>query len=693
MLDLPFTMWVLRRLLRVVLLIQCLLVQSLVAQRPAVPAARARSAAVRPNIVLITLDTTRADRMGFLGSDRGLTPNLDALARQSVVFLRAYAQVPLTTPSHAAILTGTYPQFNHLSDLGMPLASDLPYLPELLHRSGYATAAFVGTMILDPEGLAAAGFQRGFDRYDAGFHQRRPGEDRYQSVERRAGEVVDRALAWIRTRQGGPFFLWVHVYDAHDPYDPPEPYKSRYAAQPYDGEIAYTDSAMGKLLNGLRARGSYENTLIAVMADHGEAFGEHGELRHGIFLYDETIHVPLLVKFPRQRSGGVTVAGRVRLVDVAPTLLREARVAIPAAMQGEALQSLVKPAKSAGQEVAAGGAAAPERPAYAETDYAQRAFGWGALQSWRAGKYLYVQAPKRELYDQASDPSAGHNLAGSSTAVSDTLAAQLREFHAKTSRAKTEQAQLDPAKAEQLRALGYLAGDSGVRTENSNEASVDPKDKIEIANLLHQALVDAETEDFDAAIPKLEKVIAEEPNTHAAYLELGRAYIRKKDFQQALPMLQKAVALSPESGVAHYELGLALVKTGQWEAAAPEFEAAVSRSPNSAELHFYLGAVYARLKRVPEATREFETTLRLDPDHYQGNLIFGHMLVLEREPQAALPKLLKAVKLRPEVAEPHRYLSQAYSELGQEANARREWDEMQRLSASGESGDENGAPK
>src|SRR6266853_1685386 len=187
--------------------------------------------AAPPNIILITLDTTRADRMGFLGSQRGLTPNLDALAKQSVVFTRAYAQVPLTTPSHAALLTGTYPQFSHLEDLGAPLGKDLPYLPDLLQKHGYHTAAFLGAYILDPA-AAAHGFDRGFDVYDGHFHQRKPGEDRYKSVERRAEEVANRALGWLSRHQQRPLFIWLHFYDAHDPYDPPEPFKTHYASAP-----------------------------------------------------------------------------------------------------------------------------------------------------------------------------------------------------------------------------------------------------------------------------------------------------------------------------------------------------------------------------------------------------------------------------------------------------------------------------
>src|ERR1700722_3315213 len=179
------------------------------------------SLAAPSNVILITLDTTRADRMGFLGSRRGLTPNLDALAKHSRVFSRAYSQVPLTGPSHATILTGTYPQFNHLQDMGNPLSKDLPYLPDILRQHGYHTAAFVGSQILDPKGAAAPGFERGFEVYDAGFHSRAPGEDRYQSVERRAAVVVAHAIAWLGRGQRTPFFLWAHLYDPHDPYDPP----------------------------------------------------------------------------------------------------------------------------------------------------------------------------------------------------------------------------------------------------------------------------------------------------------------------------------------------------------------------------------------------------------------------------------------------------------------------------------------
>ena len=298
-----------------------------------------KTSASHPNIVLITLDTTRADRMGFLGSDRGLTPNLDALSRQAVVFSHAYAQVPLTTPSHAAILSGTYPQFSHVNYMGDTLDKSLPFLPDILHHKGYQTAAFVGALVLDPKKLAP-GFERGFDVYDADYHRRRPGEDNYHSIERRGEDVVSRALSWLSKRPPGPF-LWVHLNDPHDPYTPPEPYQTRYRSEPYDGEIAYTDASLGKLFAALKTRGIFDSALIAVMADHGEAFGEHGEKHHGIFLYDETIHVPLLIKTPRQHSARKFV-NRVGLVDVAPTILQAAMLPVDGAMQGKSVLDLMK---------------------------------------------------------------------------------------------------------------------------------------------------------------------------------------------------------------------------------------------------------------------------------------------------------------------------------------------------------------
>lgn len=637
------------------------------------------AASPRPNIVLITLDTTRADRMGFLGSERGLTPNLDELARRGVVFSRAYAQVPLTTPSHATILTGTYPGFNHVNYMGDPLGKAVPFLPEILHRNGYRTAAFVGALVLDPRKLAP-GFERGFGMYDAGFHRRRGSEDRYRSLERRGEEVVNRAIAWLRKQPAGPFFLWVHLYDPHDPYSPPEPYQTRYQAEPYDGEIAYTDSVVGRLITGLRTRGLFDSALLAVMADHGEAFGEHGENHHGIFLYDETIHVPLLFKLPGQHSSR-KVETRVGLVDVAPTILQAAHLPVPPVMQGESLLSFMKLDQ-------AGAASQPDdsnlqRSVYAESAYGHLSFGWSKLQAWRTGKYLYIEAPERELYDQSVDPLAAHNLALDSKAVVDTAAAQIAEFYRKTKGAAAERTKLSPEQNESLNALGYLTSDSGISGEADNERGPDPKERIGIANLLYEALVDMEQEQYQEAVPILEQVLKQEPNTPIAFLQLGRAYMSLKEYQKAVTPLRSLVEKKPDDAFARYELGCALVKTGNWDEALPHFEAAVSQMTGSAMMHFYLALVYQRTSRMDEATREFQSALRVDPKNFPANLLLGRLFIIQQRATDALPYLREAAKLRPDSIDAHRFLADVYAELGQQENSRREITEADRLRSQG----------
>ena len=662
-------MWVLQRWACVWLLVACAAAATQTAKTSARPTT---NRATRPNVILITLDTTRADRMGFLGSKLGLTPNLDGLAKQGVVFTRSYSQVPLTPPSHATILTGTYPQFNHVYDFGMRLPADVPYLPEILQRRGYETAAFVSSVILDPVEGSGQGFDRGFDVYNAGFHRRRPGEDRYQSVERRADEVVRRAEAWLDKHPRGPFFLWMHFYDAHDPYDPPEPFKTRYAKDPYDGEIAYADSAVGKFLDDLKAKRRFDDTMIAVMADHGEALGGHGETAHGVFLYDETIHVPLLFKLPKEVSAGRRIESRAVLVDVAPTILQTLKLPIPKQMQGQSL--LPEITADASKKF-------PDQPAFAETDYPRRAFGWSSLRALRTGKYLFIEAPRNELYDQSVDPGATHSLATADAAVTDTLTSQIDAFRQKTSSEETlAKGPVDPDAQEKLNALGYVASDNNIKVgPGITDTHADPKDKVEIVNLLHDAILDVEDARYEDAIPLLQQVLAKEPGIPVAYMQLGTAYTWLKDYDKAIPMLKKAIEMRNDPLMTHYELGLSLSETGDWQGAATQFEIAVQKSPKWAALHFSLAAAYARVNRVPDALKELDTTLKLEPDNFRANLVLGRLLTLQGKPAEGLPNLKRAVKLEPKSPEAHMFLADAYGRMGQMAMARREAAEAEKL--------------
>jgi arylsulfatase A-like enzyme len=649
--------------------------------QPATSGSKASQPAAYPNIILITLDTTRADRMGFLGSQRGLTTNLDALAKQSVVFTRAYSQAPVTPPSHATILTGTYPQFHQVNDMQSPLAKDLPYLPEILLAEGYQTAAFIGAIVLGSSPPFPTGFDRGFLTYDAGFHDEGPGEDRFKTVQRRGMEVVAHALGWLSKHPKGPFFIWIHLYDAHDPYNPPEPYKSRYASTPYDGGIAYEDAAVGKLLGQLKARGLYDGTVIAVMADHGESLGAHGEDTHGVFLYDETIHVPLLIKLPRAGEGGKRIENRVELVDVAPTLLQEAGVSVPSEMQGESLLGLMKADQAAGMW--------HDRPAYSQAEYPLD-FGWSALRSLRAEKYLYVQAPRRELYDETKDPKAENNLAVSSGAVADTLAGQLQTLRQKTASQRiVSKSVLDPAAQEKLGALGYM-GSGGDTAKTNPDVGPDPKDKIEIANMVHRANQLQEDLRTDESIALLQQIIAQNP-TATLEIKLATWLMRKHDCANAVPALRKALEIDPDSTGSRLMLGKCLLATQDYAAAIPVLETLVARVPNAVEAHSYLELAYARTNRLSDAIRECKTVLGFDADDYGSYLILGQSLARLGDPSAGVEMLKKAVSIAPLEPMPHAWLAEIYGQTGRTADAERERAEAERLRGAG-NGPQEAAP-
>jgi arylsulfatase A-like enzyme/Flp pilus assembly protein TadD len=642
-----------------------------------------------PNIILITVDTTRADRMGFLGSERGLTPNLDELARQSVVFAHAYSQAPFTAPSHATILTGTYPQYHQVSDFQVPLTKDLPYAPAILKAHGYHTAAFVGSIVLDPFQGLAIGFERGFDTYDAGFHMTRPGEDHYAATDRRGAVVVAHALAWLSKPPPGPFFMWVHLYDPHFPYEAPDPFGTRYKSAPYDGEIAYSDSALGKLLDQLRVQGLFENSVIAMMSDHGESLGDHGEEFHGFFLYDATIHVPLLLKLPAERFAGKRIENPVGLVDVLPTILHTVGIEVPQEMQGESLLAMMepKPPPAATGETAA--ASAPERPLYSETEYAVRAYGWSAIRSLRTSKYLFIEAPRRELYDMVADPKAEHDLSASSKAVADTLQSQLDVFRLKTRKSGEAPAPVaDPEAQEKLAALGYTAAsDDSAMTAAAAAAKgiggADPKDKIEIGNWMGEANYLLEVARLDEAIILLKKSIAKEPDLWSAYAKLGSAETYLHNFPEAVKARRKSVELMPDSVNLHYELGKVLVEAQDYESAVPEFEFVVAKMPESWKTHIFLAISYSRTSRLMPAIAECEKILTVMPEQYGTNLLLGRDLVLSGNAEAALPPLTKAASIRPGAPDPHLVLADAYAKLGRNDDAERERSIAERLALNG----------
>jgi len=535
-------------------------------------------AATRPNIILITLDSIRADRMGFLGSKAGLTSNLDRLARQSMVFEQAYSQTPLTVVSHATILSGTYPQTHRVTEFGARLAPTLPFIPDLLQVRGYQTAAFVGTIALDPKNGSAPGFDRGFTLYDTGFRPPQRGLEE-TSADRPAAQVVARANAWLARDLKQPFFVWVHLNDPQSA-----------SAPPYSAAVAAADAAVGKLIGALRTARLYDDALIMIASDHGQSLGAHGEETHGVFLYDETVHVPLLLKFPQNQNAGKRVTARARLVDVAPTILEIAGVSVPSQMQGQSLLRIAK--------------ANADQPVYSISNFPQQAFGWSSLESWRGGKYLYIKAPKPELYDLAADPGSTHNLAQTSKATLETIAGQLDAFDRRFSDAgnTSRGSELTSSEMQKLASLGYVGLQRS--TAPMSATGVDPKDEIATANKILSALATLNEGKPERAVAILQPVLTAGPRMYLAQFVMGAALARQQQYPQAIEYLRRAIELQPDSTWAHYEMGSSLLKIGDYKTAVIHLEIASSRLPDFAEAHSLLAQAYEHLGRAEDAKRE-----------------------------------------------------------------------------------------
>ncbi len=345
--------------------------------------------ASQPDVYLVTIDTLRADHVHCYGYDRVQTPALDGLANDGIRFAQAFTPSPITNTSHTTILTGLLPSSHGVTDFAVPLAAVHPTWAELLKQKGYHTAAFIGAVILDSKSLAP-GLDRGFDFYD-NFPEHPLTKSRFGRVERRGMDVVQRAVKWMNANPAGPHFVWLHLYDPHDPYEPPPPYSQTYKDHLYDGEIAYADSALANFLAYLKKLGRYENSVIVVVGDHGEGLGEHHEDTHGIFLYDSTTHVPLIVKLPSRSNAAKVVDAQVRTTDILPTVLDLLHASVPVKLDGESLKPYF------------GGAEFASRTAFGETDYPLR-FGWAPLRSVRAEGFKFIEAPKPELYDLQKDP-------------------------------------------------------------------------------------------------------------------------------------------------------------------------------------------------------------------------------------------------------------------------------------------------
>jgi tetratricopeptide (TPR) repeat protein len=559
---------------------------------PGAPAAgTATSAPVKPNLVLITLEATRADHLGCYGNPQAQTPALDRLAHEGAFFSRATAVAPLTLPSTASILTGLYPPQHRLRGTAGYFFANTT-LAEHLKKQGYATAASVGARILAGD----LGFSRGFDSY---------AESR--NAPRSAAVVIDDAIEAVKGMKGRPFFLWVQLDDPRAPYEPPSDYRTRFANRLYAGEIAWADAQLQRLFDHLNASGLHDDTLVVATADHGESLGEHGEETHGLFLYDSTLKVPMIVRYPPRIAAGTKFDGLVSGVDLAPTVL--ALMGLPALteVQGESCA-----AQLLGQNV-------PGRDAaYAESLVGTQAYGWVPLHALRTQDEKFIDGPEPELYNLKRDPSETINLVAKDPAIVGST--------------------WRPSMDEALRAVGVVAPET-------TAGRIPAKRKRDVSGLVaaHNLFLRAEQASEDGrseeAEPMLRQALARDPGnpavtsllsalrsgvspvsaaaagTFAGQLELGNALHAKGNLPDAAKAYRAALAIDPKNAAAHYALGNVLAAQGDATGAAAQLRAAVEADPKMAEGWNKLGIVLDKSNRRPEALAAFTSALNASPDH------------------------------------------------------------------------------
>jgi choline-sulfatase len=619
-----------------------------------------------PNIFLITIDTLRADHLHCYGYQPIETPALDSLAKDGVRFSQAFTPSPITNTSHTSILTGLLPSSHGVTDFAVALAPTRPTWAELLKKNGYHTAAFIGAVILDSKTLAP-GLDRGFDFYD-NFPQHPQTRARWGRVERRGMDVAQRAENWLTAHPAGPHFIWVHLYDPHDPYEPPAPYSEKYKNRLYDGEIAYADSALGNFISYLKRAHWYESAVMVVVGDHGEGLGEHHEETHGIFLYDSTTHVPLILKLPSHRAAGEVVQSQVRTTDILPTILDLLRIPAPAHLDGQSLEPYVNATTSA------------DRTAFAETDYPLR-FGWAPLRSVRAEGFKFIEAPKPELYDLDIDPGELENNYQPWNATVQKDRALLAELRAKIPPPSPSEGTVGQGTIDELKALGYLGrADAGSAT-NVPEPSLlpDPKDRIEEQNLLHTAMIASEDNRPQDARAALKKVLEFNPKSPTALKQLGELDLKAGDYPSAAEHLEAARQIRPEDAAAAFAAGQALSKTGDDPAARDALEASLKLTPGQFPARLLLGQVYLRLRDPNNADDQFEAALLLEPNNIEAQIGLAKAQIGLGNFRDAVPELERIAKSQPSNAEIFDLLAQAYRGMGKKNEAQEAENRAHRL--------------
>jgi len=666
----------------------------------------------KPNVILMTLDTTRADHLACYGYPGVRTPFIDSLARRGVLFEQAASNSPLTLPAHCSILTGMYPTYHGVRINGNTALNEQQVtLAEVYSGQGYQCGAFIGAFVLD----GRWGLRQGFNHYDDHFDLKKYKHIDLGAVQRPGNEVMDVALEWLEGQKESPFFAWIHFYDPHTPYEPPEPYLSEYGpkglAGLYDGEIAFMDEQIGRCIDWLENNGLNQNTVLVLVGDHGEGLGSHGEGTHGYFIYDYAIHVPLIIVTPFAELQGVRVPSQVRIIDIFPTLLEMTSIAPSGETQGRSLlPAMFRPQQK------------EEEIAYAESMSPNLQFGWSSIHSLRTTRYKYIDSPKAELYDLTQDPDENANLLHQYPDVAREMKESLDRLMEESSQgAPTPQAaNLDKETIEKLSALGYVGAPVATREASGGAGSLaDPKDKFPVFQAVTSAGSLILEDKFSEAAEKLEAALREEPMIPQAllvlstcYVELGRTeeakakldlllkedpenipalismanilleekrdedvialceqtlslderntqahlllgeiYLGRLEFADALPHLEMAVEIQPKMLRSRFNLGVCLLGFQQYERAEKVLEQVIQEFPKYPLAHFNLGVLYEETGRPEQAQAAYTEEIASYPGEFKARFNLGKLLFRLGDRPGALVQMREVVTLTPKLAE------------------------------------------
>ena len=527
------------------------------------------------SLLFITLDTTRADRIGCYGNEAIQTPFIDGLAKNGVLFSRAIAVGPTTLPSHSSMMTGLFPHHHEARANGFTrLPNDKTTLAEVLGAKGYQTGGFVSAFVLD----ARFGIGQGFNEYDDKVEEKLDRVATLRDPERRANHTTDRAIAWLEHKSDQPFFAWVHYFDPHQPYTPPQEFADAYPFY-YDGEIAFVDTQIGRLLQALKDLKVADKTIVVVMGDHGQGFLQHFELTHGLFVYDSTLHVPFVMSWGGWKGGGLHIPREVSGVDVMPTVLSLLGVAAPAGVDGVDLTK---------------SPAGADRAILGETLEGLDQYAVAPLLTLRQGGMKYIYAPEPELYDVLADPDEEHNLVDEQPEVAAKLRKLLEQNHggdlAKAAYIKNTE-QLSPDEIRQLQALGYAGSSLGGALVPGEGSLPDPKSVVRLIKRCEQAWEISQAEGVEAAVRHLEEIVDEAPDFYAGYRLLATFLLDAKDHERSLKALERCLEIHPDIPFPLVHIARAHFKSGRVEQAIEYYDKAIKASPDLVAAHLELGRI------------------------------------------------------------------------------------------------------